>query len=188
MDFYDKKAQLRSVLIQRRSQIRAERRTRYSQTIQRRLMNLPEFRTCRSVFCFVSLAEEVDTHGLLDSMLGEGKLLAVPKIVDSKEMIFVPFKYWSELLPGQMGILTPVSTIPYKGGTDICITPGIGFSENGRRLGYGRGCYDKWFATHTVKCKIAIAFECQILDKLPTGTHDIAVDIIVTEERIIRIR
>ena len=185
-DTLDKKTQLRSSLIHRRSQIEDGQISQHSQAIQYRFMALPEIQTCKNIFCFVSLAEEVETHSLIDSMLQEGKLLTIPKIIHTKEMIAVSFKSWSELTPGQLGILTPISSAPYKGDIDICITPGIGFTANGTRLGYGQGYYDKWLAKHTVKYKIAVAFECQLVDNLPADTNDVAMDIIVTEERIIR--
>ena len=186
-DPLDEKTQLRPSLIHRRSQIRNDQITQHSKTIQCRLMALPEIQTCKSIFCFVSLAEEVETHSLIDSMLQEGKLLTIPKIIHSKQMIAIPFKNWSELTPGQLGILTPMSSVPYKGEIDVCITPGIGFTANGTRLGYGQGYYDKWLAKHTVKYKIAVAFECQLVDNLPTDANDVAMDMIVTEERIIRV-
>ena len=186
-DSLTEKTRLRSCLIHRRSQIGNDQITRHSQTIQCRLMELPEIRACKSIFCFVSLAEEVNTRSLIDSMLQEGKLLTIPKIIHSKEMIAVPFKRWSELSPGQLGILTPISSVPYKEDIDICIIPGIGFTENGTRLGYGQGYYDKWLAKHIVKYKIAVAFEYQLVDNLPTDANDIAMDMIVTEERVIKI-
>ncbi len=186
-DPLDEKTQLRPSLIHRRSQIGNDQITQHSKTIQCRLMALPEIQACKSIFCFVSLAEEVETHSLIDSMLQEGKLLTIPKIIHSKQMIAIPFKNWSELTPGQLGILTPMSSVSYKGEIDVCITPGIGFTANGTRLGYGQGYYDKWLAKHTVKYKIAVAFECQLVDNLPTDANDVAMDMIVTEERIIRV-
>ena len=68
------------------------------------------------------------------------------------------------------------------------ITPGLGFTYGGYRIGYGRGYYDKWFAKHTVKHKIAPAFERQILEDLKVSELDIPVDKIVTEDRMINTR
>ena len=102
-------------------------------------------------------------------------------------MIAAPFSGWDELIPGELGILTPAGEEPFKTDIDIVITPGLGFTRTGHRIGYGRGYYDKWFARNSVAHKIAVTFEAQIVDSLPVAETDIPVDIIVTEQGIIRI-
>ena len=102
-------------------------------------------------------------------------------------MIAVPFSGWDDLIPGELGILTPRGEDTISGNIDIAITPGLGFTRTGQRIGYGRGYYDQWFSGNSVAHKIALSFEAQILDSLPVTVTDIPVDIIVTEQEIIRI-
>jgi 5-formyltetrahydrofolate cyclo-ligase len=137
---------------------------------------------------FISYGNEVHTHDLLKYFLKQGKTLAVPKILPEKTMIAVQFSQWEDLIPGELGILTPSGNTPYSGDFDVVITPGLGFTLQGHRIGYGRGYYDKWFASHNARNKIAIAFEAQLVDELPTDETDVPVVIVVTEERVIRIR
>ena len=153
--------------------------------IASRLWTLPEVRTARSVFIFVSHGPEVHTHDLIDRLVAAGKSVYVPKIVGKTRMIASPFHDWNHLRPAQLGILTPVSDEAYEGPMDLAVTPGLGFSVQGQRIGYGAGYYDRWFAGHSVGARVAVAFETQIADRIPTEETDLPIDKIVTEERII---
>lgn len=180
------KAEIRAKLKQIRASIPADMRTIYSETITRTLLSLAEIQAAHTIFLFISYGNEVHTHELLKYFLNQGKILAVPKILPTKTMIAVPFSRWEDLAPGELGILTPPGEIPYTGDFDVVITPGLGFTPAGYRIGYGRGYYDKWFASHKVNHKIAITFEEQIMDKLPVDDSDVMIDMIVTEKRIIK--
>jgi 5-formyltetrahydrofolate cyclo-ligase len=182
-----RKADTRAKLKQIRASIPADIRAERSRNIQQKLVDLEEIRAARSIFLFISYGNEVHTHDLLKYFLAQGKTLAVPKILPEKTMIAVPFRSWDDLVPGELGILTPPGNTPCSGGFDVVITPGVGFTLQGHRIGYGRGYYDKWFASHPAKHKIAVCFEEQIVDKLPVDDYDVKVDMIVTEKRITRI-
>lgn len=67
---------------------------------------------------------------------------------------------------------------------DVVIVPGLGFSESGQRLGRGGGFYDRWLAKFEGK-KIGLCFEAQLLQKLPTEPHDVVMDLVVTEKRVL---
>ena len=88
-------------------------------------------------------------------------------------------------IPTSFGILTPPGNQPCPGPYDIVITPGLGFTVTGQRIGYGRGYYDRWFTEHPVENKIALAFEVQLIKEIPHAGYDIPVDILITEKRII---
>lgn len=186
-DLNNRKAVLREQQKRTRDALPAETRRKYSQRIRERLQGLPALHAARSVFCFISHGGEVDTHPLLNWLLGQGKLVMVPKILNATGMIAVPFSGWDDLRPGQLGILTPASSTPYLGRIDVCITPGLGFTTSGKRLGHGRGYYDRWFASHRVADRIALGFECLLLEDLPTSETDVPVTMVVTEKRLILI-
>jgi len=182
------KSSLRYRLKQQRNSLQEKRRRQYDQAIFLKLFSLSLLQEANAVFCFISSGTEVNTHAVMRQLLQNGKKLSVPKIIDSGTMIAVPFSNWDELETGQLGILTPVSSAPVNEKPDVCITPGLGFTENGLRIGFGRGYYDKWFSEHPVIQKIAMAYECQIIEEIPTNNMDVPVDLIVTEERIIEIK
>ena len=181
------KTELRNRLKQSRSALNQVQRQSYDESIYTKTLSLSEIISAQTIFCFLSSGTEVDTHSLIKTFQSRGKTVVVPKIIHSEQMITVYFQSWEQLETGQLGILTPTDSEPYHGNIDVCITPGLGFSLCGHRLGFGRGYYDKWFFKNTVKHKIALAYECQIVADIPSDQHDICVDMIITEEQIIEI-
>lgn len=182
------KAALRARLKAARDALGEADRAAYSRAITTRLMALAPMRRAKRVFVFISNGSEVETHGLVQTLLAEGREVAVPKIVGRTQMIACRLPEWSGLKPAQLGILTPVVTDPVEAHFDVVVTPGVGFTEAGHRIGYGAGYYDRWFASHGVSHRIAIAFEVQIVPTLPVDEHDLPVDAIVTERRLISLR
>lgn len=181
------KQALRADLKQRRSALGEDLRRGYSRQITSSLISMPEYQSARSVFCFISYATEVHTHDLLRYMLTDGKSITVPHIIKGQPMQAIPLQDWDQLTPDSMGILSPAGGEPYSGHTDLVITPGLGFTAQGFRIGYGAGYYDRWFEQHSTGTRIAVAFETQLVDELPLEATDLPVDIIVTENRIISI-
>jgi len=184
---FEQKKQLRASLKQKRAEISESDREKYSQIITDRLFELEEIQDANIVFAYISYATEVMTHDILKKLLAEGKKVVVPKILSSKKMVAQHFVSWDDLEPSTLGILTPKNGEITHEPVDVAITPGLGFTEQGHRIGFGAGYYDRWFATHDVQLKVAIAFETQIIKSLPTEETDISVDLIMTEKRIIKI-
>ena len=188
MSLLEQKKQLRTDLKQRRSLVSESKRKDMSQQICKYLYEIDEFNQAKSIFCYISYLSEVETHNLINDIIGRNLALAVPKIMEESEMFAVPLSDLSDLEPDKMGILTPKFNQSASGPFDTAITPGVGFTVTGERLGYGKGYYDRWFSQNKVKTKIGIAFEVQLVDQLPTEKTDISLDILVTEERIIDLR
>ncbi len=188
MNPHEQKKRLRSELKQRRSELSQSKRVEMSKQIVQFLGEIDEFNQAKSVFCYISYLSEVETGSLISHFLQQNLSLAVPKIVGKTEMLAITLTDLTDLEPDKMGILTPKSNEMATAAFDIAITPGVGFTENGERLGYGRGYYDRWFVKNKVKTKIGIAFEVQIVDELPLESTDIALDLLVTENRIIDLR
>jgi len=180
---FKQKKRLRDELKTTLAAISETRRRGHNERIHARLLELAQIKHANVVFCFLSHGTEVDTHNLVRTLSQQGKQIAVPKIINSEKMIAVAFTSAEELVPGQLGILTPVSSEPIQATIDVCITPGLGFSTTGARLGFGRGYYDQWFRENTVDARIAMAYECQIQEHIPVDGSDIAVEMIVTEQR-----
>jgi 5-formyltetrahydrofolate cyclo-ligase len=188
MNLLERKKSLRTELKRRRASVSEDKRKKMSQQIFTFLHEIDEFNQATSLFCYISYQSEVDTHQLINSILRKGLDLAVPKILGPTEMIAVPLLDLADLKPDKMGILTPLSKQIASGPYDVVITPGLGFTMMGERLGYGRGYYDKWFASNQVGLKIGIAFELQVVEELPIEKTDIALDMLVTEKRILDFR
>lgn len=188
MNLHEQKKQLRTKLKQRRSELSKSLRTEMSQKIIQFLHEIDDFNQAKSLFCYISYLSEVGTSPLISYFLEQNLSLAVPKIIGKTEMCAIPLKHLSDLEPDKMGILTPNSNQAASTSFDIAITPGVAFTERGERLGYGRGYYDRWFSKNRVETKIGLAFEVQIVNRLPLEKTDMPLDILITEERIIDLR
>ena len=85
------------------------------------------------------------------------------------------FKKWDDLEPGSYGILEPNSEKIRKISTekiDLIIVPGIGFDSKGNRIGHGKGYYDNLLKNSKKAIHIGLAFEKQIVIKIPVEYHD----------------
>lgn len=150
------------------------------------------FKDASVIFTYVSFKGEVNTHNIINYALKEGKTICVPKIIDkSKGMALFKIEDLSSLSPEYCGILEPQVNL----GTlsidcvDLIIVPGLAFDMRGGRIGYGGGFYDRLLASSSADVsKVALAYEFQVFDKIPTDKWDKGVDMIMTEERIIDCR
>ena len=183
----EQKAALRQQLKKRRESLDQAYITQASAQITESLLSMGEISAARQLFVYLSFRNEVDTRPLLDALLQAGKRLAVPKILSKTEMIAVQFTGWENLKTAELGILTPTVADPLPGPFDICITPGLGFAEDGSRIGFGAGYYDRWFANNPVQKKIGIAYQCQIEPHLPRDEYDQLMNTIVTDQQVIEI-
>ena len=182
------KRHLREQLQKKRQAIPASQRLIYDTAIKAKILALPEVVKAHCVFCFISFADEVDTHQVIRQLQQQNKIITVPKTLPNGKMAAVLLNSWQELDTDSFGIQVPRSSEPHLAKIDICLTPGLGFSPAGHRLGYGRGYYDTWFREHPVPHKIALGYDCQILDDIPVDATDVPVDKIVTEKKIYVIR
>ena len=169
----------------RREKLDLQGRAAHSAAIQSQLFKLPQLTSAAVVFCFISNGSEVSTHAVIDRLQVMGKTVLVPKILPGEPMRAVPFRGWDTLAPGVLGIPAPVDTVAYPGAVDLVLTPGLGFTPTGTRLGYGRGYYDCWFATHEHGLRVGVAFECQLETTLPAEASDVPVHVLITEQRMI---
>lgn len=143
-----------------------------------------------TILIFASFSSEPDTWAIAESLLSQNKCLAYPKCEKDGIMIFYIVDSAETLKnckKGAYGIFEPDASFPSPAITDktVCIVPGLAFTENGGRLGYGGGYYDRFLSANPDIYKIALAYEAVITDNLITAEHDIAMDSIVTEERTV---
>lgn len=135
-----------------------------------------EFQDAKTVFCYVSYNGEVETLKLL-SDIARIKTLVVPYCVDDAgNMIAVKINSADDLVKGMYGILEPKNLIPFpKEEIDFVIVPGVAFSKEGYRLGYGKGYYDR-FLSDITPYKLGVCKKELFLEKLPHSEYDIKMD------------
>jgi 5-formyltetrahydrofolate cyclo-ligase len=166
------------------SRLRAEKST----LIAQRCMSLELFRKAQCVFVYISVRSEVQTYAILKAALEQKKTVCVPLIDSGKqEMLACVIRDPSrDLHPGIMGIPEPDRlTCPTVPACDIdcALVPGLAFTEQGHRIGYGGGFYDH-FLSGWPGSSCALAFEEQIVANLPFDPdYDVAFGHIITEQR-----
>ena len=156
-----------------------------SDRITAELLGLDVVRDAKTWFVYVSYGVEVGTHKMIHTLLAQSNIVCVPRIIGSESMNAQQIRSFDELRLGQFGILAPPPGEQNLGIVDVCICPGIAFTEQGERIGAGRGFYDRYLAAHPPRLAIGLAFECQLVPQLPLEIHDRRMDYVITEERII---
>ena len=190
------KKRLREKLLKVRDSIPPELKALKETAIEKKLFGLEVFKTSKSILMYVSFRSEVDTINYLDDILKSGKKLILP-VVDARHNVLKLYEVRdiSELAPGYMGIPEPNirenRSVTIKD-IDLVIIPGTGFDTKGNRLGYGGGYYDRLLSYESKQLAevehiptIALAFEEQLGEDIPAEPHDITVDMIITDERLI---
>ncbi len=136
-----------------------------------------------NVMVYMSIGSEVDTEYLLDKLAVKKDVIVYAPYTN--DGIITPLKLLSRGVADKTGNLPREcydnSYIPSK--IDFCITPLLGFNERGYRIGYGKGCYDRFFAEHST-FKIGLAFSGQAIKFQPECT-DIPLDCCVTDKSVI---
>lgn len=150
-----------------------------------RILALLPLQAAQRVCCYVALPDEVETRPLIEALWAAGKHVSVPKIVGPGEMVAVPIQRWADLALGTFGVLEPKAAYVIERDLDVVVVPGQAFTLRGERKGRGHGYYDRFLAAHPAAVRVALATESQIVDRLPTRSHDEPVDWIVTERRIL---
>lgn len=180
---------IREEILQKRKDLDKNIRGMYSEEITNKLLASSYYMNAKTIMCFISFSDEVDTHDFIKRALKDGKEIVVP-ITFSKSHELKPSRIesFNELEPGFYNILTPKKEFERfidPNEIDLIITPGVAFKKDGYRVGYGGGYYDRFLSKIPNTQTIAIAFSLQIVDELPIDNYDIPVDYIYTEKNII---
>ena len=156
-----------------------------SHVITETLTKLPEYRNAERIMAYADYNHEVMTRYIIEEAWKAGKEVAVPKVV-GKDMVFYRLTDFSQLEPGYFGIPEPVRGEIVKWEDALMVMPGVAFDPENNRVGYGGGFYDRFLEKHPDITRLAVAFDFQILDLVPTEPTDICPQIIVTQSKVYR--
>ena len=181
------KSSLRSNYLVARRTIPARTRLESDSSIESSLRSFSIFAEAPLVLTYVSREAEVGTRSLIESLLAEGRRVAVPRVdLEAHSMTFHEISSLDELVPRTMRILEPPAdapalTEPAQLAGSVCLVPGLVFDGAGHRVGYGGGYYDRFLAFYPGD-KIGLARTTMLSSNpLPTDGHDVPVDFIATE-------
>ena len=166
-------------------------RREWDRAIQQQLLAQPFYLNARWLHCYLSLQNEVATEPVIRAALAGNKQVVVPVVEpEQRQLLLSQIKnYDRDLALGYRGIPEPPPgsrRLVEAGRIDLYLIPGVAFDPRGYRLGRGLGYYDRCLADVKEGATIcALAYELQVVDRLPVEKHDVRVDLIVTERRVI---
>lgn len=189
---HEAKRAMRERVIAVRDAVAPEVRAAGAQDIARRLRALPSFAEARCPLLTLPFRSEWDTHSLVAIALAEGKTVALPRVNGATRMLDLHEvrDVARDTAPGYRGILEPDPALPRVDirAIDWVLVPGVAFDAAGRRLGYGGGYYDRLLALMPKATpRVAGAFEVQLVPVVPAAPHDLVVDTLATESRLLTI-
>lgn len=191
------KQDIRKTILAQREQLPADTRAAHSAAIAEQLLQLPEYQQAGTVLGYMNFGAEFASELWIARVLADGKRLALPKVNHHTNHLDL---YWVEdpenqLAAGLWGIREPVvercGRLDNPNEVEFALLPGVAFTRDGARLGYGGGFYDKLLARPDVRdgahqpALVAAAFAMQVVERLPQEATDVKVEWIITEQETI---
>jgi len=183
------KKEIRSKILKKRNNMLFSEVLEKSDRIKEQVFHMDEFKDAKVILFYVSYDNEVYTHNMIKKSIEIKKQVVVPKTDKHNRMILCSsLTQWDDLITGAYNILEPrpecLNEVSLES-IDLIIIPGIAFDCQGNRIGHGMGYYDKLLKKKMNAHRLGLAFELQIVENISTEYHDVKVEKIVTEERII---
>ncbi len=161
-----------------------------SEEVKEKVVSLPAFARAKVVACYVSKDDEVQTMSIIQTALSKGKRVIVPRVDPaSADLQFKEIRSLAELSPGHFHIMEPAphsEELPISS-ADLVLVPVIAWDEEGHRVGYGKGYYDRALKSREGAVAVGLAFESQRFDAVPQGPTDASLDMVVTERRVLKL-
>ena len=155
-----------------------------SRQIEQKLFNLQAFQEAQTILFYASLPGEVDTLAMITKALELKKRILVPRVMpDQRQMIPTQITTLADLKDGVYSIPQPSRNsskeIPVEE-IEAVIVPGLAFDQANNRLGRGKGYYDRFLSKLSKNtASIGLAFDFQLIDRLPTEEHDVPLTYII---------
>ncbi|MDR5586229.1 MULTISPECIES: 5-formyltetrahydrofolate cyclo-ligase [Clostridium] len=187
MNISEEKKELRKKILKIRKEMDINKKRNFDNIIHNKFLKSKFYSQCRNIFVYISYDSEIDTKTIIRKALEDGKNIYVPRTnYNTKLMEAVKISSLENLIKDKHGILQPTESglAVELEEIDLIIMPGVAFDNNGGRMGYGGGFYDRYMS----KCskniqKISLAYDFQILDNVPMDSHDTRVNSIITENK-----
>ena len=184
MQINDKKA-LRALLRQQRREMSPDVKKAADDAIAEIVIGSELYRSAEQLLVYVSSDIEVGTYAVIAQAFDDGKPVFAPRCISgTNEMFFFRILSFDDLESGHFGIPEPkLKCGPYRpSGRDLCITPALAFDNDGYRLGFGKGFYDRFLRDFSGD-KLGICYDSFIKESVFRDSFDVPVDMIITENR-----
>ncbi len=177
------KDRIRKEVLGKRNQISPKDLLEKSSLISEMLFSMEEYRVSENLLIYASMKSEVITDDIIKRALKDGKKVFCPRCVNKQEglMEFIRIKDICDLKEGYMGIREPQlldDSVLFDGPIEksLVVVPGVAFDKRGNRIGYKGGYYDRFLSRFSGIRTVALAFNEQLVDDVPSDVHDISID------------
>ena len=175
------KSELRKQVLQEMKAIPRQQKQFIDQALTERLLQHPFYQEAKVIASYLSFPHEFQTQELIEQALKDGKKVLIPKTYTKGRMDFVVYDP-QQLVKTSFGLLEPQGDLEVVDASqiDLIHVPGLAFTTEGYRIGYGGGYYDRYleyFSGHT----LSTVYPCQIRDFSPEN-HDITVQEVLIDE------
>lgn len=193
-EVYLEKKILRKRILDIRNSMLQDEKKKKDNTIRNKFLESDYYKASQNIFIYVSYSSEIDTIEIINKALIDGKRIFVPRTVfKNKLMDAVRIYSLDNMKKDRYGILEPgqENSCINPDKLDLIVVPGVAFDREGGRTGYGAGYYDRYFKKISDERKkeikkVALAYDFQIVDKVPMDKQDVRIDCIITEREIIK--
>ena len=181
------KVALRRAVLAQRDALPAPARAGLAERITAHVLAMPAIAQARWLLAYLSFGSELDTNPLLGALVARGARLALPRVNrETRRLdVHVVGDVAEDTAPGTWGIREPIpARCPLADPRliDVVLAPGVAFTAQGARLGYGGGFYDRLLGPWQPRpLVIAACYGIQLLDMVPEEASDVRVDVVVTE-------
>ena len=175
------KSELRKQVLHEMKAISREQKPAIDQALTERLLHHPFYQEAKVIATYLSFPHEFQTQELIEQVLKDGKKVLIPKTYPKGRMEFVVYNP-QQLVKTSFGLLEPQGELEVVEASqiDLIHVPGLAFTTEGCRIGYGGGYYDRYlehFTGHT----LSTIYPCQVQDFI-TENHDIPVQEVLIDE------
>ena len=177
----------RKELMVRRDEIDHQSQMEASERVCARLSKMIRSDLSFPVHLYFAMGKEINLTSLINYLLRHDLQVVSSKSLPDRQLENFIYEPQLPMSPGMFGTQFQADAVIYEGPYSYMIIPGLAFDQNGVRLGYGAGYYDRFLARYPQAVKIGVAYDFQIVDELPREDHDICMNIIVTPNQTIRV-
>lgn len=176
------KNELRRAYIARMRQLDIKNKVIEQDKLASRLYDQQEWISAKTVALTMSQSFEVDTEPIILHARHKGQRVVVPRTLPHRQMEFVELNEETRFKETAFGLLEPENgAVVTPAQIDFMLVPGVAFKENGERLGFGGGYYDRYLAKYNgFKCSLVLTTQLADDDEWEPDEFDIPVDRIIT--------
>ena len=127
---------------------------------------------------------EIDVTSAATLLRSAGWTVVLPAVLDDRDMEFREWPAHGELVRGRFRVLEPADGPAL--GPDVVVVPCVAVDDQGNRLGFGKGFYDRSLGTDPRPVAVGVVFDEQVVAAVPAEDWDVPLDLVVTPTRTIR--